>query len=72
VISTNDWDVMEDAARHLKDLGVPYEVRALSAHRIPDVLIEWIAALEKRDARCFIADTGSRVDGFLSRHPLEP
>ena len=30
------------------------------------------AALEKRDARCFIADAGNRVAGFLLRHSLEP
>jgi len=29
--STNDWDVMQHAARQLKDFGVPYERAALSA-----------------------------------------
>jgi 5-(carboxyamino)imidazole ribonucleotide mutase len=56
--STSDWDVMQHVARQLKDFGVTYEARALSAHRTPDVLIEWLAGLEKQGAQCFIAGAG--------------
>lgn len=56
--SQSDWDIMQHAARQLKDFGVAYEARALSAHRTPDVLIEWIAGLEKQGAQCFIAGAG--------------
>jgi 5-(carboxyamino)imidazole ribonucleotide mutase len=49
---------MQHAARQLKDFGVPFEARALSAHRTPDLLIEWIVALAKRGAQCFIAGAG--------------
>ena len=56
--STSDWDVMQHAARQLKDFGVTYEARALSAHRTPDVLIEWMAVLEKQGVQCFIAGAG--------------
>jgi len=56
--STSDWDVMQHAARQLKDFGVTYEARALSAHRTPDVLIEWMAGLEKQGVQCFIAGAG--------------
>ncbi len=56
--SQSDWDVMQHAARQLKDFGVAYEARALSAHRTPDVLIEWVASLEKQGAQCFIAGAG--------------
>ena len=56
--SQSDWDVMQHAARQLKDFGVAYKARALSAHRTPDLLIEWVAALAKRGARCFIAGAG--------------
>ena len=56
--SQSDWDVMQQAARQLKDFGVPYEARALSAHRTPDLLIEWIEGLEKRGVQCFIAGAG--------------
>ena len=56
--SQSDWDVMQHAARQLKDFGVPYEARALSAHRTPDLLTEWIEGLEKHGVRCFIAGAG--------------
>ena len=56
--SQSDWDVMQHAARQLKDFGVPYEARALSAHRTPELLLEWLEGLEKRGVRCFIAGAG--------------
>jgi 5-(carboxyamino)imidazole ribonucleotide mutase len=56
--SQGDWDVMQHVARQLKDFGVTHEARALSAHRTPDLLIEWIAGLEKQGAQCFIAGAG--------------
>jgi len=56
--SSNDWDVMQHSARALKDFGVAYEARALSAHRTPDLLIEWIDGLTAQGARCFIAGAG--------------
>jgi 5-(carboxyamino)imidazole ribonucleotide mutase len=56
--STSDWEVMQHAARQLKDFGVGYEARALSAHRTPDLLIEWIEQMVKGGAKCFIAGAG--------------
>ena len=56
--SASDWDVMKGAAEQLKSFGVPYEARALSAHRTPEALEQWIAELEGRGAKCFIAAAG--------------
>jgi 5-(carboxyamino)imidazole ribonucleotide mutase len=56
--STSDWDVMQHAARSLADFGVPYEARALSAHRTPDILIEWMDGLIQQGVKCFIAGAG--------------
>ena len=56
--SQSDWDIMQHAARQLKDFGVSYEARALSAHRTPDLLIEWMGELEKQGVRWFIAGAG--------------
>jgi 5-(carboxyamino)imidazole ribonucleotide mutase len=56
--STGDWDVMQHAARSLADFGVPYESRALSAHRTPDLLIEWVDGLIRQGVKCFIAGAG--------------
>jgi 5-(carboxyamino)imidazole ribonucleotide mutase len=56
--SVSDWDVMQAAADQLKGFGVPFDARVLSAHRTPDALEQWIAALEKGGVRCFIAAAG--------------
>ncbi|MBI2317183.1 MAG: 5-(carboxyamino)imidazole ribonucleotide mutase [Betaproteobacteria bacterium] len=56
--SPSDWEIMQHAARQLKDFGVAYEARALSAHRTPEALEDWMANLEKRGVRCFIAGAG--------------
>ena len=56
--STNDWEIMQHAARQLKDFGVAYEARALSAHRTPDLLFEWVEKMVAGGAKCFIAGAG--------------
>ena len=72
--SQSDWDVMQHAARQLKDFGVPYEARALSAHRTPDLLTEWIEGLEKHGVRCFIAGAGgaAHLPGMTSSKTVLP
>ncbi|MBI1965896.1 MAG: 5-(carboxyamino)imidazole ribonucleotide mutase [Betaproteobacteria bacterium] len=56
--SQSDWEVMQHAAQSLADFGVPYAARALSAHRTPDLLLEWVDELVKQGAKCFIAGAG--------------
>ena len=56
--STSDWDVMQHAAKSLADFGVIYEARALSAHRTPDLLMEWMDGMIQRGVKCFIAGAG--------------
>ena len=72
--STSDWDVMQHAARQLKDFGVGYEARALSAHRTPDLLIEWIDDVTKRGAKCFIAGAGgaAHLAGVVAAKTMLP
>jgi 5-(carboxyamino)imidazole ribonucleotide mutase len=56
--STSDWDVMKEAAQQLKNFGVSYEARALSAHRTPAELEAWIKDMEARGCQAFIAGAG--------------
>ncbi len=56
--STSDWEVMKEAAQQLKNFGVSYEARALSAHRTPAELEAWIKDMEKRGCKAFIAGAG--------------
>ena len=53
--STTDWDVMKRTTATLRDFGVPYEVRVLSAHRTPDETAEWARTAEERGLRVLIA-----------------
>jgi 5-(carboxyamino)imidazole ribonucleotide mutase len=72
--SANDWGVMQHAARQLKDFGVAYEARALSAHRTPEALEEWLAALEQDGAQCFIAGAGgaAHLAGVVAAKTILP
>jgi len=57
--SANDWEVMQQAARQLKDFGVGYDARVISAHRSPDLLFEYIKEMTDQGVRCFIAGAGA-------------
>lgn len=57
--STSDWDTMKEAAQVCKDFGISYEARALSAHRTPVELEQWIADMEARGCQSFIAGAGA-------------
>lgn len=56
--SRSDWDTMQNTAKTLEELGVPHEVRVLSAHRTPDVLLEYAAGAEARGLEVIIAAAG--------------
>lgn len=56
--STSDWETMEHAARTLEALGVPHEVRVVSAHRTPDLLFEYAGNAEVRGIEVIIAGAG--------------
>lgn len=56
--SQSDWETMQHAAQTLTTLGVPHEVRIISAHRTPDLLFEYAATAEARGLRVIIAGAG--------------
>ncbi len=56
--SKSDWETMEHAASTLQELGVPHEVRVVSAHRTPDLLFQYAASAEERGIRVIIAGAG--------------
>jgi 5-(carboxyamino)imidazole ribonucleotide mutase len=57
--SRSDWpEVMLHAAKTLDDLGIPNEARVMSAHRTPDVLLEYAAAAESGGIEVIIAGAG--------------
>jgi 5-(carboxyamino)imidazole ribonucleotide mutase len=49
---------MEHAANTLRDLGVPFETKVVSAHRTPDLLFEYASTAERRGIAVIIAGAG--------------
>ena len=72
--STSDWDVMKEAAIMCKDFDISYEARALSAHRSPHELEEWIKSMEKRGCQAFIAGAGgaAHLAGVVAAQTILP
>ena len=56
--SQSDWETMRHAADTLTELGVPHEVRVVSAHRTPDLLFEYASTAEQRGLEVIIAGAG--------------
>ena len=56
--STSDLPVMEDAARVLNELQIPFEMNALSAHRTPEKVEEFARSASQRGIRVIIAAAG--------------
>lgn len=72
--SDSDLPVMEEAARILKSLGIPYEMTISSAHRTPERTSEYAKTAEKRGIKVIIAGAGSaaHLAGFLAAHTTLP
>ena len=72
--SSSDWEVMKEAAQQLKDFGIAYEARALSAHRTPAELASCIEDMERRGCKAFIAGAGgaAHLAGVVAAQTLLP
>lgn len=56
--STSDWETMRHAAETLERLGVPHEVKVVSAHRTPDLLFAYAESAASRGLEVIIAGAG--------------
>jgi len=56
--SRSDWGTMRHASDTLDELGIPYEVRVVSAHRTPDLLYEYAGTAVERGLKVIIAGAG--------------
>jgi 5-(carboxyamino)imidazole ribonucleotide mutase len=66
--SDSDWVVMSDAAQALRDFGVPHEVDVVSAHRMPEDMIEYGRSAAARGLRVIVAGAGgaAHLPGMLA------
>lgn len=72
--SRSDWDTMSAAAEALDGLGIPYEVRVVSAHRTPDLLFEYASTAEPRGLEVIIAGAGgaAHLPGMTAAKTILP
>src|SRR5262245_23080040 len=56
--SGSDWDNMTHGGQALEALGVSHEVRVVSAHRTPELLMEYASTAEERGLEVLIAGAG--------------
>jgi 5-(carboxyamino)imidazole ribonucleotide mutase len=72
--SRSDWETMQHAAARLEALGVPHEVRVVSAHRTPDVLFSYAESAAGRGLRAIIAGAGgaAHLPGMLASKTAVP
>jgi 5-(carboxyamino)imidazole ribonucleotide mutase len=56
--STSDWTTLEHAAQTLDLLGVAYEKRVVSAHRTPELMVDYAKTAETRGLKVIIAGAG--------------
>jgi 5-(carboxyamino)imidazole ribonucleotide mutase len=72
--STSDWETMKAAAKMLEEFGVPYEAKAMSAHRTPHAVAQWAEGAAGRGIKCLIAAAGgaAHLAGVVAAHTTLP
>lgn len=72
--SDSDWPVMKEAADLLRDFGVAFEAKVVSAHRTPDLMAEYGRTARDRGLQVVIAGAGgaAHLPGMLASHTTLP
>jgi len=72
--SVSDWDVMQHACDVLKEFGVRFETRVVSAHRTPDEMFTYAEEARERGLKAIIAGAGgaAHLPGMLASKTLIP
>ena len=56
--SDSDYEVMADVAKVMKELGIHHEIQIVSAHRTPDLMIEYARTAHERRISVIVAGAG--------------
>lgn len=72
--SPSDLDVVRKVRDTLDELGVPSELRVLSAHRSPELTVEYVRSAEARGIEVFVACAGmaNHLAGTVAAHTRLP
>jgi 5-(carboxyamino)imidazole ribonucleotide mutase len=72
--SNSDWDVMQHACEVLKEFGVRFEARVVSAHRTPDDMFAYADEARARGLKVIIAGAGgaAHLPGMIASKTVIP
>jgi len=72
--SSSDWDVMQNAVAILKEFGIGFEARVVSAHRMPDEMFAYAETARERGLRAIIAGAGgaAHLPGMIAAKTIVP
>ncbi|BBB24577.1 5-(carboxyamino)imidazole ribonucleotide mutase [Isorropodon fossajaponicum endosymbiont JTNG4] len=72
--SKSDWATMKNAVDILKELGVPHEVKVVSAHRTPDLMFDYASSALERGLKVIIAGAGgaAHLPGMVAAKTIVP
>ena len=72
--SKSDLPVLQGAFDKLSDLGVAFEKRVISAHRTPQVAVEYASSAQQRGIKVIVAAAGyaAHLAGFMAAHTVLP
>ena len=72
--SKSDWEQMSAAAEILNEFEVSHEVRVLSAHRTPDITLDYAASAVERGLQVMIAGAGgaAHLPGVIAAKTILP
>ena len=72
--SDSDWPLVKKACETLDGFGVAYETRVISAHRTPELAIEYSRSAEERGLKVIIAAAGgaAHLGGVLAAGTVLP
>ena len=72
--SRSDWESMEPARATLRNLGIPCEMRVVSAHRMPNEMFEYASSAAERGIAVIVAAAGgaAHLPGMTAAKTLLP
>jgi 5-(carboxyamino)imidazole ribonucleotide mutase len=72
--SKSDWETMRLADETLTQFGVPHECRVISAHRTPQLALQYATEAESRGIEVIVAAAGgaAHLAGVVAAHTVLP
>lgn len=72
--SKSDLDILKDCIDQLKKLNIEFDVKIMSAHRTPDMVLDYVKSIETNNIKVIIAAAGkaAHLAGVIASHTIIP